>query len=200
MERLAFAKRLIKEHKVQTDKLIAMIGTHPHREDLRDRDYLLQLPEIFSADFDLASFNKDAVEQNMQDLSEKANWIHQDGMEAAWLLVECDPMMAQLKQKFCYFSREGLRTEQIIEHFMENGLEKPVTSENPIAFIVNSLMASNVQEVVKKSCAHVIDSVDVLVARPASEEIEAKLFNDTPQQRAMTKLFHFYRLLGIITK
>lgn len=53
---------------------------------------------------------------------------------------------------------------------------------------------------ISKCFAKNLDAVDLLIARSVPEEIEGRLYNDTPQQRAMTKLFHFYRILETIVK
>ncbi len=198
MERLAFLSRLVKKHNIQTDQLFALMGDHPHRQDLRDSNYLLELPTLFSADFDLTAFNRDEVEQNTKIFNEQDSWTHCDGMVAAWQLIKCDPVMAELKHKFTYFYSEERFTEGLLKVFIFERLR--VTQDAPVGFIVNAQTAPNIQEMIKKHCSHLAGAIDVLVAQPVEEEIEAKLFNDTPQQRAMTKLFHFYRLLDVMRK
>ncbi len=198
MERLAFVSRLIKKKQLQADELIALVGTHAHRDDLKEVDYLLGLPELFNHDFDLKDYDKQRALEKLNGLLQKNKWIHRDGMQAALSLIECDADMAALKNSTRFYSGEGgrsLRTEELLENLKISGLKKPVSSENPIAFISNAQGASKLQEMIKKTFSNVDSAIDILVSRPVSPEIEATLFRDTPQQRAMVKLFHFYRIL-----
>lgn len=201
MERLAFLSRLTKLHGIQTNEIIALVGTHPHREDLRNSDYLANLPTLFNTDFDLTSYNKDIAQKNIASLNAQENWIHRDGMEAAWQLVACDTVMEKLKNKFRYFSGENgtsFRTEELLKDLVARGLKQPLTKEAPIAFIVTAQAASTMQKMIETHFSHAIDMIDLLIARPIVGDIEEKLFNDTPQQSAMTKLFAFYCLLKTI--
>lgn len=197
MQRLAFLSRLTKSHKIQTDELIALIGTHPHRQDLINVDYLAHLPNLFGTDFDLASYDRNIAKDIVS--GDTPQWTHRDGMRAAWQLVECDSTMKNLKNKFRYFSvpdAPAMQTEELIKHFIMQGLTQPVTQENPIAFVVTPQAASTMKTMVEKIFPNAEDgTVDILISRPVADHIEEKLFNDTPQQRAMTKLFAFYCLL-----
>jgi hypothetical protein len=201
MERLAFLSRLTKLHAIQTNEIIALVGTHPHREDLRNPDYLVNLPTLFNTDFELASYNKDIVQKNLASLNAQENWIHRDGMEVAWQLVACDTAMEKLKNKFRYFSGESassFRTEELLKDLIARGLQQPLSQEAPIAFVVTAQAASTMQKMIESNFPQATDMIDLLIARPITGDIEEKLFNDTPQQSAMTKLFAFYCLLKTI--
>jgi len=202
MERLALLSRLAKSHRIETDEVVALVGNHAHREDLKDLSYLSNLPFLFANDFDLTGFDKKQALDKIAPLMRQQKWTHRDGMEVAWKLVACDSDMAEFEKNFRYFSgnSDTLRTEQLIQQFISDGLAKPLTDDQPIAFVVNAQGAAKTKEMVKKYFEDSNKAVDVLIARPAAEEIEAKLFNDNPQQRAMTKLFHFYRILEAIAK
>lgn len=203
IERLAFLARLVKERKMQTTEVVALVGNHAHRQDLQNPEYLLKLPGLFASDFDLTQFDKKQAQENINPLLAQKNWTHKDGMEVAWRLLACDPVMAQLKNKVRYFSGNSnapLRTEELIEHLIAGGLSKPLSAQNPIAFVVNAQGAAKTKEMINKLFANKTDAVDLLVARPAADEVEERLFNDTPGQRAMVKLFHFYRILETVTK
>jgi hypothetical protein len=202
MERLAFVKRLVKTYDVHADDIIALVGSHAHRKDLQNINYLLKLPHLFSSDFALTNFDKETVNKGIAPLVAKKDWTHRDGIDIAWQLVACDPTMKQLKNTFRCFSGNGnssLRTEQLLEQLITGAVRRPITKDNPIAFIVNSQGSAKTQEMIRKYFAN-DGSVDLLIARPVADEIEEQLYNDTPQQRAMTKLFHFYRILETVVK
>jgi len=202
MERLAFLSRLIKINGFETEEMIALIGSHAHRKDLMEPQYLINLPNLFPTDFDLTTYNQSETYKTVEQLLGGKEWIHRDGMEAAWQLISCDILMANLKNKFRYFSGENssLRTEQLLQNLISNGLKKPINQSNPIAFICNSQGSAQIIALIKKYFPDNSDAVDILIAKPTDPEIEEILFHDTPQQRAMTKLFHVYRILETMVK
>lgn len=198
-ERLAFLARLTKSG-IQADNIIALIGSHAHRKDLMDPNYLVNLVTYFKNDFDLTKYDEKNIHMILPTLLNDGNWTHKDGMNTAWQLVSCDESMAELSKKFQFYPKiidPSLRTEQLMEHLLQHGLKHPITNDHPIAFICNAQGATKTKEMVDKIFHNYKEYVDILVSKPANSEIEEKVFNDTPSQRAMTKLFHYYRILEV---
>lgn len=195
-ERLAFLARLFKAKRCSSRRLVALVGDHQHRDDLRTPEYLEKLPTLFPAEFESKhTYSKEESLACVADLLKKNAWTHRDGMDAAWRLVSGDPFMKQLASKFEFFERKGLRTKELISAFMKDDFVKPLSANNSIAFITSTQGESQLREIVAQAFPKDQDSVDLLVSAPVSHEIEGALFNDTPEQRAAVKLFHLYRTL-----
>lgn len=194
-ERLAFLARLTKNKNLKTEKVVALIGLHPHRNDLKSYDYIMKLPEIFENDFD---WNPDSfynLSKKIDKLIQKNSWIHRDGMDVAWEIASCDTHMAHLREKFSYFSgNDNLRTEQLLKA-LPKILANPLDSSNPIAFILNAQESKKIIEMLKKIYSNHLNYIDIFIAKPIEVDKETQLFNDIPQQRALVKLYHLYRTL-----
>lgn len=201
MERLAFLFRITKKG-ITADRLVALVGTHAHRKDLMDENYLMQLPHLFAQDFDLEKFNEPQAREIITDAGKKTEWQHKDGMQLALKLVSSfDTNMKEILKNFEYYDGndgQSYRTEPLLKKFLADEVGS-FDQQNPIGFVLNAEGAASVTKMVR-TVIDDQDAADILIARSVDPEIEGILYNDPQQQRAMTKVFLFYRMLEAICK
>lgn len=194
VERLALLAEMSNKEILDVGRIVMLTGSHAHRDDLKDVDYLLNMVTLFTDRFDLANFDAAGLQVYLAE-KVKEKWTHQTGVEVAWKLLESCPTMKSLHQKFEFFtipSSPKARTEELLGAFIEQELNS-TPQDYSIAFLCNAQGAPKTKQLVTNVFGEA--KADFLICGPLKDEAEAQLHKDTPPQRAMTRLFHFYRLL-----
>lgn len=188
MLRLAFFARLVKSGQCSFDSSTAIVGSHRHRDHIRTPEYLAQLPGLFSESFDLPKQTEKEIIAPIADLLEKKEWIHRDGMDAAWRLVAQDPAIKDHSHQFGYFTRETGTPKELFRELLTKGLQHKLSPENPVAIITTSQGIPALTEVIKQACPEALDSIDILAPAEPGPELEQKLFNNTREQGIVIRL------------
>lgn len=196
MRKLAGYKKLFILKGFTAKKIFTLVtGSHAHRKDLMNEDYLTQLPLLFASDFELQD-NEEALRNKAQELLKKESWTLKDGAQAAWNLVDSDPVMKKSYQElFSYFETEKCAPQVLFERFAKEGLKESISKENPIAFIAQNFGFANLKKTADEAFGYNNEGVDFFIPEDPSTEIQTKLFNQTQQQEAVTRLFQLRNML-----
>lgn len=191
VERFALIVDMYKKGLLDIDHIVMLVGMHKHRKDLQNVEYLLQMVRLFPQ-FNLDNMDEISIRNYLESMVNEP-WTHRIGAMVAFELLKSDPNVLELFKKFEFFTVENpeARTEELLSAFVK---EKLSGLDNPsIAFLCNGQGYPKTEQMVENQNFNF--NPDFLVTGSLDDEVERKLHKDTDLQRALIRLFHFYRLL-----